>query len=125
MNDEFKYRGKTLSELKAMDIKEFSELLKTRQRRSLIRGFTPVQKCLLEKLEKKDNVKTHCREMIIIPVMVGKTIRVYSGKEFLPLKIVEDMLGHRIGEYVFTRKRVTHSSPGVGATRSSASVSVR
>ena len=125
MNDEFKYRGKTLSELKAMDIKEFSELLKTRQRRSLIRGFTPVQKCLLEKLEKKDNVKTHCREMIILPNMVGKTIRLYNGKEFLPLKIVEDMLGHRIGEYIFTRKRVAHSSPGVGATRSSASVSVR
>jgi small subunit ribosomal protein S19 len=125
MNDEFKFKGKDLAELKTMSTKEFSELLKTRERRSLNRGFTDAQKCLLAKLEKKDNVKTHCREMIILPNMVGKTIRLYNGKEFLPLKIVEDMLGHRIGEYIFTRKRVAHSSPGVGATRSSASVSVR
>lgn len=125
MNDEYTYRGKTISELKTLSIKEFSELLGTRQRRSLNRGFTDAQKCLLEKLEKKDNVKTHCREMIIIPNMIGKTIKLYNGKEFLPLKIVENMLGHRLGEYVFTRKRVSHSSPGVGATRSSASVSVR
>jgi small subunit ribosomal protein S19 len=125
MDDEFRYRGFKLSELKEMGIKEFSEHIPARQRRTLDRGLTDPQKALLRKLEKKDNVKTHCRDMIVLPVMVGKTIRVHNGKEFQALRVIEEMVGHYLGEYILTRKKVAHSSPGVGATRSSASVSVR
>lgn len=123
--DEFVFHGKSLDELKQMGIKEFAELLPARKRRSLVRGFTSSQKSLLKKLEKKDGIKTHSRDIVVIPAMVGKTIKIYNGKEFVALKIQEEMLGHKLGEFILTRKMVTHNSPGVGATRSSASVSVR
>ena len=123
--DELRFHGKNLDELKEMGIKEFSLLLKSRQRRSLQRGFTEPQKSFLKKLEKKNNVKTHCRDIIVIPSMVGKLVRLYNGKEYVAITITEEMLGHFMGELVLTRKMVKHSSPGVGATRSSASVSVR
>jgi len=122
----FLFRGKKAEDLKKMSLTEFAELLTSRERRSLKRGFTPAQKKLLEALKKeKRDYKTHCRDMIIIPDMLGKSIRVHNGKEFVMLKISEEMLGHRLGEFAVTRKKVAHSSPGIGATRSSASLSVR
>jgi small subunit ribosomal protein S19 len=122
----FLFRGKKAEELKKMSLTEFAELLTSRERRSLKRGFTPAQKKLLEALKKdKRDYKTHCRDMIIIPEMMGKSIRVHNGKEFVMIKINEEMLGHRLGEFAVTRKKVAHSSPGIGATRSSASLSVR
>ena len=63
--------------------------------------------------------------MIILPEMVGRMIKIHNGKDFTPIKIEAEMIGHKFGEFVLTRKRVTHSSPGVGATRSSSNVSVR
>lgn len=122
---QFLYRGKTLEELKAMSLKEFALLLKSRERRKLNRGLTIEEKKLLKKLEKSDDVKTHCREMIILPSMVDKTIRVHNGKEFIPVKITPEMIGHRLGEFSLTRKRVIHHAPGIGATKSSAALSVR
>ncbi len=122
---EFTYRGKTLEELQAMGMNEFMELLPARRRRSLIRGFTPEQNKLLEKLEHKDNVKTHCRELIILPSIIGKTILVHNGKTYNKILIEDEMIGHLIGEYSLSRNKVSHSSPGVGATKSSSSVSVR
>ena len=114
-----------MKELQAMSIKEFANLLPSRQRRSMLRGLTEAQKRLMEKLDKKNSIKTHCRDMIILPKMVGKTIRVHNGKDFHPLIIQEYMLGHYMGEFIATRKKIEHSSPGVGATRSSGSISVR
>ncbi len=122
---EFTYRGKTLEEIKEMDLKEFIELLPSRERRSLKRGFTEEEKILLRELKKKDNVKTHCRELIILPKLVGKKIRVHNGKSFEMMMIEPEMIGHRLGEFVLTRKNVRHSSPGVGATKSSSNVSVK
>ena len=57
--------------------------------------------------------------------MVGKKIKVYSGKEFIPVTIIEEMIGHYLGEFILTRKKVAHSAPGIGATRSSAALSVK
>lgn len=123
---EYMLRGKKLEELKQMSHKEFAEHLDARRRRTILKGFSEPQKRFLSKLEKKgDNVKTHCRSMIILPNMVGKTIHVYNGKTFSPVMIQAEMLGHLLGEFVLTRNRVTHNAPGVGATRSSASVSVK
>lgn len=122
---EFTFKGKTIEELKGMSIREFAKLVDARTRRSLLRDRTHEERVLLKKLETKDNVKTHARETVIIPSMVGKTIRVYNGKEFVQVVIVPEMLGMRLGELVPTRKPVMHHAPGVGATRSSASLSVK
>jgi small subunit ribosomal protein S19 len=100
-------------------------LLGARQRRTLARGFTVQEKALVEKLVKKDNVKTHARSMVILPKMVGKTIMIYNGKEFVKVRIAEEMIGHVLGEFAPTRRKVAHNAPGIGATKSSASVSVR
>ncbi len=121
---EFTYRGYTLDELKNMSLEEFAELLPARQRRSLRRGFTQVQKKLLQKVEKAldgKNVKlrTHARDMIILPKMVGLTFQVHNGKEWVRVEVKPEMIGHYLGEFAPTRKRVRHGSPGVGATRSS------
>ena len=84
-----------------------------------------MEKILLKDVAKGSNVKTHCRDMVILPVMLDKKIDVYSGKEFVPVTITLDMLGHRLGEFVLTRSSVKHSAPGIGATRSSAAISVK
>jgi len=123
---EFTYRGKTIKELKEMDLKEFTSLLPARQRRSLKKGINDDHKKVLKKIKTgKKDIKTHYRDMIILPEMVGAVVRVHSGNKFLPVHIKEEMVGHYLGEFILTRKMVQHSAPGVGATRSSASISVR
>jgi len=130
MAKEFTFHGKIIAELEKMDIKEFARLITARQRRSIIHGFTDQQKKLLKKIElakkgKSKAIKTHVRNMPITPAMIGLTIMVYQGKEFQPVTIVPEMLGHRLGEFAFTRKKVEHSAPGIGATKSSAAISAR
>jgi len=131
MAKEFTYRGKTVQEIKNISIEQFLSLVPARQRRSLKRGFTPAQIKLLEKIRKvratnqRKTIKTHCRDIIIVPEMLGLTLLVYKGKEFIAVNIIEDMLGHYLGEFTLNRSRVQHSAPGIGATRSSAAVSVK
>ncbi|MEM3126765.1 MAG: 30S ribosomal protein S19 [Candidatus Woesearchaeota archaeon] len=123
---EFTYRGKSLEELKKMSIQEFSLLVPSRERRKIKRGFTEAEQKLLKAIQKNPkNIETHCRDMLIIPQMIGLIIKIYNGKEFVPVTIEPEMLGHRLGEFALTRKSVTHSAPGIGATRSSAAISVR
>lgn len=117
----FSYKGKGIEEVDKLSLEAFSELIKSRARRSLKRGLTGPQKKLLEELRKNPGKfhKTHCRDMVIIPEMVGKKIGVYNGKEFMNIEIKDYMIGHRLGEFAVTRKPIKHSSPGFGATRSS------
>ena len=123
---EFRYRGRTLEELQSLGINELAELLPSRQRRSIKKDFTEAQKILLKKVRtNKKNIKTHCRDMIVLPEMIGKTFKVYNAKKFEPIIVQEEMIGHFFGEYVLTRNRVAHNAPGVGATRSSSGLSVR
>lgn len=128
MPKEFIYRGHGLDSLLAMSMDEFINLLPSRQRRSLLRGLTPEQRILLEKTreareaQKKGedvSVKTHVRDMIILPEMVGMKIQVHNGKEFLPVDIKPEMIGHYLGEFAVTNKPVRHGTPGIGASRSS------
>ena len=126
MKKEFVFRGKRVEELVKLSIKEFASLLESRKRRSLLRGLTEQHKILLEKVKKQDkNIRTHCRDMIILPEMININIRVHNGKEFVMFKIMPEMIGHFLGEFVLTRKKVAHHAPGIGATRSSASMSVK
>ena len=121
---EFTYKGKTTEELKNLTIKEFSKLTSSRIRRSLQKGFTDAQKIFIENLRKNPNktIKTHCRDMPILPEMIGRTIKIHNGKSFNEITIMPEMIGHMIGEFAATRNKVGHSSPGVGASRSSANV---
>ncbi|RLF46877.1 MAG: 30S ribosomal protein S19 [Thermoplasmata archaeon] len=119
---EFTYRGLTLEELSKMSIEELLPYLPARARRTLKRGLTPLQYRFLEKLRKTEKgkpIRTHLRDMIILPEFVGHTIAVHNGKEYQPVVIKPEMIGHYLGEFALTRKEVKHSGPGVGATRSS------
>jgi small subunit ribosomal protein S19 len=67
----------------------------------------------------KGELKTHVRDMIILPDMIGLSIKVHNGKEFSAVNIKPEMIGHYLGEYAITNRRVQHGAPGVGASRSS------
>jgi small subunit ribosomal protein S19 len=123
---EFKYRGKTIEELQKLSIEELASIFPSRQRRKITRGFTEQEKIFLKRFRAgKKNIETHCRDMLVLPEMVGKTIKIHNGKEFLPVIIQDEMVGHYFGEYAHSRRKGTHSAPGIGATRSSASLSVK
>lgn len=124
---EFSYRGKSLEELQKMSISEFVELLPARQRRSLKRGnVMKMYEPLLNKIRKNaKTIETHGRDVIILPEMVGKVIKIHNGKEFNPITIQDEMIGHYLGEFALTRKSVSHNAPGIGATKSSGALSVR
>jgi len=125
---EFTYRGKPIEELKKIDIREFALLLKSNEKRTALRQTDEIQRFILKckkNSEKKKPIKTHSRYLIIVPQMVGLTIMVYSGKTYFPVQIIGEMLGHRLGEFSVTRTKVKHGAAGVGATRGSASMSVK
>jgi len=124
----FHYRGHTLDELKKMNMDEFIQLLPARARRSLRRGLPPRQKKLLERLRRAYRAKkrgkdiltrTHVRDMLIFPEMVGLKIGVYNGKSYEIVEVKPEMIAHYLGEFSLTRRHVQHGSPGIGATRSS------
>ena len=114
-----------MDELKQMNLNQFAQLLDARGRRKINRGLRENEKKILQDLDEKDTVKTHERDMIVVPKMVGKTIEIYDGQEFVSVEIEEEMLGHYLGEFAKTRKEVSHSAPGLGATRSSQHVPLK
>ncbi|MEE9410508.1 MAG: 30S ribosomal protein S19 [Candidatus Heimdallarchaeota archaeon] len=126
----FRYRGYTIDELKQMSMDEILDLLPSRRRRSLSRQefWTPRRKKLLEDIRRaieaqergeKIVVRTHVRDMTILPEMVGVTVGVYNGSEFIEVEIKPQMIGHLLGEFSPSTKIVRHGAPGIGATRSS------
>jgi small subunit ribosomal protein S19 len=119
---EFKLRGKQIEDLMGMDPEEFLDILPARARRTLKRGLTEGQMKLWQRVKASDGnrlVRTHCRDMIILPDFVGKRLGVHNGKEFVQLNITPEMVGHYLGEFAMTRRFIKHGGPGVGATRSS------
>jgi len=125
MVKKFAYRGVAQSELENMSFENLFQLFTSRQRRSLNRGITDGKRKLIEEIKaakagkSKNPIRTHLRDLIVLPHMVGVTVDVFSGKEFVSVNIVPEMIGHYLGEYVITNKRVQHGAPGVGASRSS------
>jgi len=121
----------TIEQLNNLGQDEILKLLPSRARRSIVRGYTEQEKKLVEKIKnfKQNNInkkiKTHCREMVILPFMVGSTIHVHTGKVFQPVTITLTMIGKRLGDFALTRTRVRHSAPGVGATKSSMFVPIK
>jgi len=125
MVKEFKYRGYTVEQLQSMSLEAFLSILPSRQRRSLNRGISDEKRKLLEDVRAAKNgklknaIKTHARDMVILPNMIGLTIHLHNGKEFVPIEIKPQMIGHYLGEYVITNKKVSHGTPGIGSSRSS------
>ena len=119
---EFRFHGLTIDEVKKLTIDELLPLIPSRMRRSLKRGLTQNQNKLLSDVKKADEhdvIRTHQRDMIILPSFVGHKIAIHDGKEFHEVKIEPQMIGHYLGEFALTRSKVKHTGPGVGATRSS------
>lgn len=69
--------------------------------------------------EKPEPVRTHLRNMIIVPEMIGSIIGVYNGKTFNQVEIKPEMIGHYLAEFSISYKPVKHGRPGIGATHSS------
>ncbi len=133
---EFKWMGYTMDELKDIplyppeedpDAVSIATLMPSRVKRTLARGLSPECEKLLERVRNSNGktIRTHCRGMYILPEMVGSTIGVHDGQKFVNLEIIPPMIGHSLGEFAKTRKSVTHTGPGVGATRSSQHVALK
>jgi small subunit ribosomal protein S19 len=118
---EFTYRGYTVDEMVSMPFDEMVSLMPSRTRRTLIRGLGEEQKTAFEKIRSGNHevVRTHRRDVPIVPQHVGKRVAIYNGKEFSEFEIKPEMIGHFLGEFAMTRRTVKHSGPGVGATRGS------
>ena len=123
---EFTYRGHTLEELQAMELDEVAELLPARTRRSIERGLSVEKRKLLEEAREKGEeetanapIRTHLRDMPILPEFVGLTFEVYNGQSFERVRVEPEMIGHYLGEFQLTRTSVEHGQAGIGATRSS------
>ncbi len=131
------FKGLKEDDLKNMALEDFAKLVKSRARRAIYRalkGLNLEYAQLIEKVRKlkkknpkklEKGIKTHCREAVIIPEWLGLKFLVYNGKEWKPVEITIEKLGHRLGEYSYTTTFNKHSGPGVGATRGSKFVSVK
>ena len=108
MPKEFRYRGYTVEQLNGMSTEAILQLLPSRARRSLNRGISDDKRKLLEDVRAQKEghlegqIKTHARDMLILPVMVGAKIGVYTGREFLQVEVKPEMIGHYLGEYAIT-----------------------
>ena len=122
---EFTYRGLSQKELEELSLDKLLKLFPARIRRSLTRGINDNKRKLIGEIKAakegklKTPINTHLRDLIILPNMIGTTVNVFSGKEFVPVTITSEMVSHYLGEYVITNKRVSHGAPGVGSSRSS------
>ena len=128
MVKEFTFRGKATEELRQLDTREFAKLLKSRQRRAVLRQFQVIENFIIRCNKKQTRgkpIRTHLRNLVVVPGMIGLVIQVYNGKQYVPVRIIPEMLGHRLGEFSVTRTKVQHGAPGIGATRSSAAMSVK
>jgi len=122
----FFYRGIEVPKLLDLTHGELLKLFHARVRRRFNRGTLSTK--LLKRLRKAKKlagegrpttVKTHLRNFIVIPDMVGSVIGVYNGQVFTQVEIKADMVGHYLGEFSISYKPVKHGRPGIGSTNSS------
>jgi len=122
---EKKYRGQTIDSLKSLDVRESAKFLPARSRRTVLRNFDVIDKFVKsceKKIERKKKIRTHLRDLVIVPKLVGMEIEIHDGRNFQIVPITMEMIGHRLGEFAQTRVRVKHSSAGIGATKGSRAV---
>ncbi|CAL1412703.1 unnamed protein product [Linum trigynum] len=125
----FSFRGVDLDALLDMSTDDLVTLFTARARRRFQRGLTRKPMALIKKLrkakreatpgEKPQPVRTHLRNMIIVPEMIGSVIGIYNGKMFNQIEVKPEMIGHYLAEFSITYKPIKHGRPGHGATHSS------
>ncbi len=131
MVERIAFRGKTAAEAQQIKPEDYIKLVKSRQRRSMKRNFDRYKNLVakVDMLKKRGGtikpIRTHIREAVILPTWVGISFMVHNGKEFQQIDITANMLGHRLGEFAYTTKRVQHSAPGIRATKGSKFLAVK
>lgn len=95
-----------------LDSEQLRDVVHARARRRFNRGLKRKPMGLIKKLrkakqeakanEKPDTVRTHLRDMIVVPEMIGSVIGVYSGKDFNQVEVKPEMVGHYLGEFSIT-----------------------
>lgn len=121
------YRGVELDKLMEMSTEDFIKLTPARVRRRFARGLSTKPAGLLKKLrasklaapenEKPTPVRTHLRNMIVVPEMIGSVVGIYNGKVFNSVEIRPEMLGHYLGEFSITYTPVRHGRAGATTSR--------
>lgn len=120
------FRGKTLEELKKIDVREFAKYLTSKQKRFVLRQFHEIDEFVnraRKKMAKNKPIKTHKRVLVVVPEMIGMRVQIYNGRTFVPIDLKWDMLGHKFGEFAPTRARIKHGKAGVGSTKGTRSKS--
>ena len=118
--EEFTYHGFKIEELRAMSLQDLIPIMPSRIRRKVMRGWTiGEEKLILDLRNQESRIKTHQRDMIILPDMIGRELEIHNGKEFIRVELQPESIFHYLGEFALTRRKVSHGSAGIGATRSS------
>lgn len=116
------YKGLELEDLKKLDVRESAKYLPSRSRRSVLRHFEIIERFIKrcqDSVAHNKKIRTHLRDIVIVPNLVGFKIGIHNGKTFSEVLITHRMIGHRLGEFAPTRTKVSHGAPGIGATKSS------
>ncbi|MEK6852676.1 MAG: ribosomal protein S19 family protein [Nanoarchaeota archaeon] len=119
---EVMYRGKTLEYLKTLDVRESAKFMNSSSRRYILKNFDVVERFIKrceKKLANNKKIKTHDRDLVIVPKLIGLTIGIHNGRIFQDILMLPDMIGHRLGEFTPTRSKVAHGAAGIGATKGS------
>ncbi|XP_010484027.1 PREDICTED: 40S ribosomal protein S15-6 [Camelina sativa] len=121
----FSFRGFNVDALLKMSNFDLAKLFNARVRRRFYRGLKKRPLILIKKLrkakkeaseenkKKPEAVKTHLRNMIIVPEMIGSVVGVHNGKNFNEVVIKPEMIGHYLAEFSMTCKKVNHSRPRI------------
>merc|ERR1711948_218095 len=119
----YTFRGLELDDLLKLPTDALYDLFRSRIRRKLNRskGFKGKYLKLLTKLrnskknlqpgEKPPMVKTHLRNCVVTPEMIGSIVGVYTGKEYKPVEVKFDMIGKYLGEFAMTYNPTLHNRP--------------
>merc|ERR1711971_835078 len=131
----YSYRGIDLDKLLDLSNQDLMELFRARQRRKFGRGIKRNVVTLLKKLrkakretaygEKPEAVKTHLRNMVIVPEIIGSVVGVYNGKQYISVEIKPEMIGHYLAEFSITYKPIKHGRAGMGSTKSSSFIPLK
>jgi len=116
------FRGKTIDELKKLDVREFAKFLASRERKYVLRHFNEIEDFITrakKKMAKNKPIKTHLRDLAVVPEMVGMKLHIHNGRNFLAIEVTGEMLGHKFGEFAPTRAKTKHGKAGMGATKGS------
>merc|ERR1712115_76631 len=118
----YSYRGIDIEKLLDYSNQDLMEMFRARQRRKFSRGIKRKPIALLKKLrkakretaygEKPEAVKTHLRNMVIMPEMIGSVVAVYNGKQFINVEIKPEMIGYYLAEFSITYKPSRHGRTG-------------